>query len=118
MDTNDTPTGQIKVATDEGLTATWNGHAFAGDLILTSDARRAITKGRVVDVFGAFPIPASADNAFGAMAALFAHSPGHTYITVAPEQVTDWLDTAFAAHQRQASQKAERIPASPHTTKA
>lgn len=118
MDTNDTPTGQIEVATDEGYTATWNGHAFAGDQVVTSAARQAITEAHVVDVFGAFPIPAAADNAFGVMAALFAHYPRRTYITAAPEQVTDWLDTAFAARQFQAGQEAESIPASPHTTKA
>lgn|SRR5699024_5177413 len=86
----------IEVEAD-GRTAAWDGQTFTGDAELVRVATRAVEAGEQVEVFGFFPVQASADHPVRALAALMAHSPGRTLVTRAPREVTDWLDEAFRA---------------------
>jgi len=81
----------------DGRVASWDGQTFTGDTELVQTAVRASETGEVVEVFGFFPVQASAGHPVRALAALMAHSPGRTLVTRAPREVTDWLDEAFRA---------------------
>ncbi|MPV50122.1 hypothetical protein GCG21_08900 [Pseudactinotalea sp. HY160] len=80
----------------DGHVASWDGHDFTGDPELVREARAATIEGRTVDIFGFFPVEASAGDPVQALAALAAWNPGRLFVTQAPAEVASWLDEAFS----------------------
>ncbi|BDZ52621.1 hypothetical protein GCM10025867_48620 (plasmid) [Frondihabitans sucicola] len=80
----------ISVSVD-GKGAAWCDGEFSGDPEIIEYARRCILFNTEIDVMG---IPMVADNVdmFGALAALYAFSPGRTILIEAPERIRALLD--------------------------
>jgi|SRR5699024_4954010 len=79
----------------DGKEASWDGETFVGDRAVVADAVRAAETGLPIEVFGLFPVEPDSQTPLGVTASLFAHDPGQTRVTDAPQVVIDWLDEAF-----------------------
>lgn len=80
----------------DGRQAAWNGEEFVGDASVVEKAVKACQLGADIPVFGMFDMTPDANTPLGATAALFAYSPGRTHITLAPQEVIDYFNHAFA----------------------
>lgn len=83
--------GDLVAISVDGRGAAWCDGEFSGDQEIVEHARACALFSTEVDVMG-IPIEADADSPTGALAALFAFSPGRSIIAQAPERLFDMLD--------------------------
>ncbi|BDZ52617.1 hypothetical protein GCM10025867_48580 (plasmid) [Frondihabitans sucicola] len=83
--------GELISVSIDGRGAAWCDGIFSGDEEIVEMARNASIFSLEVDVMG-IPIQADSDSTTGALAALYAYSPGRTILIQAPDDIFDILD--------------------------
>lgn len=83
--------GPVVAVAVDGRGAAWCDGIFTGDPEIVTAARDAVMFGAEIDVHG-LAIPAHAEDALGATAALFAFAPGRTILTNATTDVRQLMD--------------------------
>lgn len=83
--------GELISVSVDGRGAAWCEGVFTGDSEVVEMARNASTFNTDIDVMG-IPIQADFESATGALAALYAYSPGRTILIQAPDDLFDILD--------------------------